>query len=522
VKAHLLFEERDFDFDAELPPLHEDLLQDLELPTLLGAMAGGDRFLYGVAARVLLASLDDPGEIRYRQQVLADCLAHPEIVRGIYDVAVRALEDRRGIWGFSSRYPGSILTSAVHQLEAHVDRLRELRRIADDHLEDFRSSGMRTLLRSLQLDLDDDYFSTVASHLRQLKFPDGELLGMELDRDNSGIGYVLRSSGRPKSGWRGRLGLGPRNAYSFTVPPRDEAAADILTDMRNRGINLVANAAAQSSDHIQSYFSMLRAELGFYLGCLNLHDQVEARGAPWCFPDPVGWATRAFSCSDLRDAALVLRGEGPVVGNEVDAAGKSLVVITGANSGGKSTFLRSVGQAHLMAQCGLFVVAGSCRVSVCRAVYTHFIREEDAGMASGRLDEELSRMSAIADVVRPGSLVLFNESFAATNEREGSEIGRQVVKALLEADIRVWFVSHQYDFAEGFHREQATSTLFLRAPRRDDGRRTFTLEVAEPLPTSFGEDVYRRVGGWLEEDDPRGGAMGLAGVGGADRPVREG
>jgi DNA mismatch repair ATPase MutS len=51
-------------------------------------------------------------------------------------------------------------------------------------------------------------------------------------------------------------------------------------------------------------------------------------------------------------------------------------------------------------------------------------------MVSGRLDEELSRMSALADHIRPASLVLFNESFAATNEREGSEIGRQVVRAL--------------------------------------------------------------------------------------------
>ena len=59
--------------------------------------------------------------------------------------------------------------------------------------------------------------------------------------------------------------------------------------------------------------------------------------------------------------------------------GKSLVIITGANSGGKSTFLRSVGLAQLMMQCGMFVTARILRASVCQQIFTHFIREEDAG-----------------------------------------------------------------------------------------------------------------------------------------------
>jgi hypothetical protein len=59
-------------------------------------------------------------------------------------------------------------------------------------------------------------------------------------------------------------------------------------------------------------------------------------------------------------------------------------------------------------------------------------------------------------------------------------------------------LTHQYDFAESFHRQDKGYVLFLRAEREPDGRRTYKL--AEPLPTSFGEDLYRRIGGWLEED----------------------
>jgi len=97
---------------------------------------------------------------------------------------------------------------------------------------------------------------------------------------------------------------------------------------------------------------------------------------------------------------------------------------------------------------------------------------------------------------------LFNESFAGTNEREGAEIGYQVVRALLEAQVKVFFVTHRYAFADRFHREHPNATLFLRAECQPDGRRDYKLTVKDPLPTSFGEDLYYRLGGWLEEDRP--------------------
>ena len=71
------------------------------------------------------------------------------------------------------------------------------------------------------------------------------------------------------------------------------------------------------------------------------------------------------------------------------------------------------------------------------------------------------------------------------------------MRALLEAGIRVFFVTHQFDFADSFHRHNPDSTLFLRARRQPDGQRSFRLTVAEPLPTSYGEDIYYRIGGWL-------------------------
>jgi DNA mismatch repair ATPase MutS len=182
-----------------------------------------------------------------------------------------------------------------------------------------------------------------------------------------------------------------------------------------------------------------------------------------------------------------------VVGNAADADGKSLVIITGANQGGKSVFLRSIGLAQMMMQCGMFVAAESFDAELCRNLFTHYKREEDATMKSGKLDEELARMSDIVDHLAPNSILLFNESFAATNEREGSEIARQIVCALLERRIKVFFVTHLYEFAHGLFDRKTENAIFLRAERRADGTRTFRLVEGEPLETSHGEDLYREI-----------------------------
>jgi len=240
---------------------------------------------------------------------------------------------------------------------------------------------------------------------------------------------------------------------------------------------------------------MLRSELGFYVGCLNLRDRLAGKGEPICFPEPFAAGKVILSGRGLYDLCLSLSVEERVVGNDVTADDKLLVMITGANRGGKSTFLRGIGLAQLMMQCGMFVPAESFRANVCDGIFTHYKREEDSSMKSGKLDEELSRMSSIVDNMTPNSIVLLNESFASTNEREGSEIARQIVRALLETGIKVIYVTHLFDLAQGFYLAKMDAALFLRAERLADGRRTFRLVEGEPLPTSYGEDLYRRIFG---------------------------
>jgi DNA mismatch repair ATPase MutS len=102
-------------------------------------------------------------------------------------------------------------------------------------------------------------------------------------------------------------------------------------------------------------------------------------------------------------------------------------------------------------------------------------------------------MSEIVDRVTPGSLVLCNESFSAANEREGSQIARQVISALTDAGVKVVFVTHHYDFAHRRHAEARLSDLFLRAEPALDGARTHRLHEDAPNPTSHAEDSLRKI-----------------------------
>jgi hypothetical protein len=502
-----MYKDRDFDLKQALPPNAAELTQDLELNTLFCAMAAGDAFLLEVAKKALLTSLVEPEAILYRQQILADCLERSENVREIYAIAVEAIENEKKEWRWVlSKYPDGVLRRSLGVLQLFVGLLRRLRRMTDEHGAGFRSEGFTRFFSMLACDLDDGYLCVVEDHLQRLAFPGGVLISADLGKGNKGTKYALRKPWEARPGWMERLRSWmaelpfrdlPRNIVE--VADRDESGFRALAALRDRGICHVAGALAQSTDHILSFFSMLQLELGFYVSCLNLHEHMARKGEPLCLPEPLVWGRAMFSGRGLYDVCLSLSIAERATGNDVSGDDKALVMITGANRGGKSTFLRGIGLAQLMMQSGMFVPAESFRANVCNGMFTHFKREEDPSMRSGKLDEELSRMSSIIDKMTPTSIILFNESFAATNEREGSEIARQIVRALIEHGVKVFYVTHMFDLAQGFYLGSGDDALFLRAERLADGRRTFRIVEGEPLPTSYGEDLYRRIFGRIRD-----------------------
>jgi hypothetical protein len=516
MKAFLMHWDRDFDSDRllvrrdrelrhsrgeldqalSLQPLlpwnAEALIQELGLNIVLNAMSSGDRFLFEVAKVALLSSLTDAQAIRYRQRALADSLSNAQLIRNMYRLAVDAIEaKRKGYWSLFARHPSSILHRSVETLQMFVGMLKRLRRLADQYSDQFESEAFVSLFAMLKSELDDAYFSEIEQHLKRLRFRSGVLVSARLGKGNKGTAYVLRKPNDDTRSWLARLLAKKPPSYKFHLHPRDEAGARALSELSDRGVNLAANALAQSSDHILSFFHMLRTELAFYVGGSNLHDRLVAMGESTCFPDPL--RNRQLSFSGLYDAALALSMGRQVVANDLSADGAGAVIITGANAGGKSTFLRSVGIAQLMMQVGMFVAARSFSSELCDGLHTHFKREEDRQMESGKLDEELHRISEIIGRLNARSMLLLNESFASTHEREASQIAEQITTALVDGGVRVLFVTHLYTFAHWLADRKRSDTFFLRAERRADGTRTFRLVAGEPQQTSYGADLYESV-----------------------------
>lgn len=495
MKPLLMFKDRDFGLLTERSDQQQALVQDLELDTLFHVMADGDELVQAAAESALIGAPGNSlGTILHRQAVWADCRRNPGLIRELYGLANEVIRVDKQSYRRVFQWSGAILSESAEVLQKFIRLLRKLRAITEESTDQFESEGFRGLFAMLQQELGETYLTEVTQQLTGLGSDKGILISAALGAGNRGSRYRLRKSSQNRENLVERLFGSHPPQYTFHLHPRDEGGARALAEIRDQGVNSAANALAQSADHILAFFSTLRLELAFYLGCLNLHQQLSAKDLPLCLPVPVE-NNVVLSGRELYDASLALKQDQRPVTNQLDMDGKNLLVISGANQGGKSTFLRALGLAQLMMQAGMFVPAEAFRAELCPRLFTHYRREEDAGLQSGKLDEELSRMSAIVDQLVPGSLVLLSESFAATNDREGSEIAYQITSALLARHVRVVFVTHLYDFARRCYEELASSALFLQPERRANGERTFHLLPAEPSSTSYGADVYRQVFG---------------------------
>lgn len=297
MKAFLMHQDRDFEPQQKLCFNEQALVQDLELNTLFSAMALGDSFLFEVARQALLTGLhNDLGTILYRQNILKDCLKNPAIVREIYNIAVESIEkEKKNYWSFFGKYPGGILHRAVDVLQMFVGMLEKLRTIAEQHSDKFESKGFLTFFAMLKRELDEEYFARVQNHLKELKFPRGILISVDLGQGNKGTNYILRWLQGKKQGWLQRIFAKKPPGFTFYIADRDENGFRALSELKDRGINLVADAVARSTDHILSFFAMLRMELAFYIGCLNLHGQLAQMAAPVSFPFPRAAGERMHS-----------------------------------------------------------------------------------------------------------------------------------------------------------------------------------------------------------------------------------
>ena len=210
------------------------------------------------------------------------------MVRQVYDIAVAAITgERKTFFGLMSKSPESRLYRAAKvPLEMFSGMLKQLRSVADQHQGRFQSEGFRQFFAMITKELDDAYLQTVEDHLKELGFGNGTLISASLGRGNKGTGYVLREI--PGQGWRDRWSLGRQGWFQLhhRRPRRDRPAGPGRPAIAGPGRG-GQRAGPGQRPHPGLLSTMLRAELAFYVGALNLRQALTAAGEPVCVPVPV-------------------------------------------------------------------------------------------------------------------------------------------------------------------------------------------------------------------------------------------
>lgn len=153
-----------------------------------------------------------------------------------------------------------------------------------------------------------------------------------------------------------------------------------------------------------------------------------------------------------------------------------MIVVTGPNQGGKTTFARMFGQIHFLAGLGLPVPGLRARLFLPDRVFTHFEREEDLATLRGKLEDELVRVHHILEEATADSLVVVNEGLTSATLEDAVFLGTQVMRRLLDKGvICVWvtFVDELASLGEG------TVSMVAQVDPDDPAIRTFRV-VRQP------------------------------------------
>ena len=487
MKSYLMFKDKNLSINLDKAFYQEVTLRDMEIQEIIGIMAKKDSLIKEVCNYCFLNPLTDMETILYRQGIMQDVLDHKDVILELYQcVCETQMAVKKHFFGMNNQNLRNMYTSSVEHISTYILGLKGLRKITDLNASSFKSEGFINFFNDIKDELSDKYLKELDSFVQELKSNDIFYISVDFGSHLEGINYTLRH--QKKTGFKL---FSFRQSQTIRLKDDDEAGRKDFDYRKDLAINEASNALARSVDHLDHFFSALQSELSFYVGALNLVDFLKGVGMPICIPKALEKEEFKRSYKNLYDVALAIRKRNKVDGNDIDKENVRLYLISGANQGGKTTFLRSLGQAQIMAQLGIIVGAEEFSFPIRNHIYTHFKKEEDKNIKSGKLDEELLRMSNLVDHMDKYSLVLFNESFASTNEREGARINKDICDALIEHDNEVFSVTHLYTFSSAYLNND--KAMFLLAERKADGSRTHHLIEGIPEKTAYGLDLYKAV-----------------------------
>lgn len=506
---------------------------DLGLAAIIRALdydGRHSRFVAGVLAELCA----DPAVIAYRQDVLDDMLRLSELAAGCATLLPQLAELANA--GGASHWSDPIalvqVGARLAELDGYVTCVDGLAAALAAPRDQLRSAGLQALrdfLAAIQATPDYQRLAGELPHLRaQLEQAGSVTLGINLDgqlRPESATVLAInpyRVGG--KGSLLGRL-FGERAAtdtlrgitalFKASDDRQHTAEHELFRDL-NR---LLDRVAAPIAEALAAYtringagLAALAPELAFYLGAARLAGTIRAAGLPLCRPTivPANQRVCAIDGAYSLDLALRLRlarGDAAlpnmVVPNQVafDQA-RPIAILTGPNSGGKTTYTRAFGQAHVLAQAGLLIAGQSAQISPVDAIYSHFAAPERADIGGGRLAEELERLAWIFHQASPASLILLNEPLASTDHGAARVLGRDILAGLRLLGARAIFVTHIYELADDLRGDGAAGAGVISLVAgtsalpgdSDTPAPSYSITPGWPQPAGYAAELARRHG----------------------------
>jgi DNA mismatch repair protein MutS len=218
----------------------------------------------------------------------------------------------------------------------------------------------------------------------------------------------------------------------------------------------------------------------------------------WCRPEFV-----SYPCIDIEagrhpvvQARLAETGGGEFIANHcrLDARTR-LLVITGPNMGGKSTYMRQVALAVLMASIGSFVPAARCRLGPIDAIHTRIGAADDLANAQSTFMVEMTEAAAILHAAGEQSLVLMDEVGRGTSTFDGLALAGAIASHLHDRNRAfTLFATHYFELTSFPLRHERAANVHVGAV--ESGHDIVFLHQIDPGPASrsYGVQVARLAG----------------------------
>ena len=240
-------------------------------------------------------------------------------------------------------------------------------------------------------------------------------------------------------------------------------------------------------------------ELQFYLSYLDFMEPLKANGLAFCLPQ-VQNRSKEVSANETFDLALAVKLvslSAPIVLNDFHLDGlERIIVVSGPNQGGKTTFARTFGQLHYLASLGCPVAGSHAQLILFDELFTHFGQEEDSSYQSGKLEDDLIRIRDVLRRATKDSIIIMNEIFSSTTVRDALVLGTKVIDRVVELDslcVMVTFVDELtslgpsiVSMASTINPENPVERTFKIVRRPADGL-AYAIALAEKYGLTYGQ-----------------------------------